>query len=88
MSSYVVYVYADYRKEVEIKILKVFNTKQLAINYTKSITKTKWNDDNKHDEQEDEYTTAHDSCYDNPAIKSKEWECYFSPRVCVQEVKD
>jgi hypothetical protein len=59
---YVVYIYEDYRKEVDIEVLAVFTSRDTAIDYAKDLCTDK--DESDDLDVEAEYVTAIDAIFD------------------------
>lgn len=97
---YVVYVYADYRKEVEIDVIRVFLKKEDALAFAEKFLSDHKKVEHEHDDEHDdgdntvpridaEYVTAHHTTFDKPVdtyTPSDRTYGYFHPRIAIQEV--
>lgn len=62
---YVAYVYKDYRKNVDVKVLAVFTSRDAAIGYAEGLCVDKDSEEDPEDEDsEAEYVTAIDAIFD------------------------
>ncbi|KAJ3127825.1 hypothetical protein HK098_005719 [Nowakowskiella sp. JEL0407] len=89
-TKFVLYVYADYRKEVEIQLLKIFNTKEEAIahfkaNYTRTAQEKEYDEESgEKDGDPAEYVCARDTVFDG---RGKAFRDFFGSRYAIQEVE-